>query len=355
MGQSIEGMRRPVRRRLQRVVQKSKDSDYVRRAMTVLHLAQGHSVSATSRQLYAARSSVQRWRTLFEEYGEEGLVPVARGRSAWSVTPALITALQTWLENSPNDYGYLRSRWSSELLALVVAEQVGLAIHASTIRRLLPQIGMVYRRARPILCLRDPQRNRKLRAINAVLARRRRGVEVFYGDEADVDFNPRIGAQWTPRGQHVEVPTPGKNIKHYLAGALHAQDGRVIWVEHPRKNSELFLRLLEALLRAYRTARTLVLILDNDVIHKSAAVQAWLARHPKIQLVFQPTYSPWVNQIERLWKTLHDTITRNHRCSTFRELAQRIIRFLEVVQPFPGNQHALATLHLLRISDQLSR
>jgi putative transposase len=343
---SIEGIRRPVRRRLQRVVQKSKDADYVRRAMAILHLAGGYGVSATAKLLYAARSSVQRWRGLFEEYGEDGLAPLERGRPTWSVTPALITALKTLLENSPNDYGYLRSRWSSELLALVVAEKFGLVVHASTIRRLLPEIGMVYRRARPILCLRDPQRNRKLRAIDAVLARRRRGVEVFYVDEADVDFNPRIGAQWTPRGQQVEVPTPGKNIKHYLAGALHAQDGRVIWVEHPRKNSELFLRLLEALLRAYRSARTLVLILDNYVIHKSASVQAWLARHPKVQLLFQPTYSPWVNQIERLWKTLHDTITRNHRCSTFRELAQRIIRFLQVVQPFPGNQQALATLRL---------
>lgn len=169
---------------------------------------------------------------------------------------------------------------------------------------------------------------------------------MFYVDEADVDFNPRIGAQWTPRGQQVEVPTPGQNIKHYLAGALHAHDGRIIWVEHPRKNSQLFLRLLEALLRAYRTARTLVLILDNYVIHKSASVRAWLAQHLKVRLVFQPTYSPWVNQIERLWKTLHDTITRNHRCATFRELALRIIRFLEVVQPFPGKQYALATLRL---------
>ena len=148
----------------------------------------------------------------------------------------------------------------------------------------------------------------------------------------------------TRRGEQVGIPTPGHNLKHYLAGALNAHTGRVVWTEHPRKNSVLFIRLLELLHRTYRGARELVLILDNYIIHKSEAVRRWLAAHPKFTLVFQPTDSPWVNQIERLWKTMHDTITRNHRCTTFRELALRIIRFLEVVQPFPGNQHSLATL-----------
>ena len=96
--------------------------------------------------------------------------------------------------------------------------------------------------------------------------------------------------------------------------------------------------------RIDRAARRLVLILDNYIIHKSAPVQRWLAANPKFTLLFQPTYSPWVNRIERLWKTMHDTVTRNHRCRTFEELAQRIVRFLEVVSPFPGNHHALATM-----------
>lgn len=119
-----------------------------------------------------------------------------------------------------------------------------------------------------------------------------------------------------------------------------------MWVNHARKNTPLFLKLLVALRRTYRSARRIVLILDNYVIHKSDAVHRWLADNPKVRLLFQPTYSPWVNRIERLWKTMHDTITRNHRCATFRDLAQRIIRFLDAVQPFPGNRHALATLEV---------
>ncbi|NKC15489.1 MAG: hypothetical protein GKR94_25820 [Gammaproteobacteria bacterium] len=92
----------------------------------------------------------------------------------------------------------------------------------------------------------------------------------------------------------------------------------------------------------YHGAKRIPLVLDNSIIHKSEKAQRWLSANPKLRLYFQPTYSPWVDQIERLWKTMHDTITRNYRCKSFVELAQPITRFFEVVQPFPGNHHALA-------------
>lgn len=345
MGHSIHSMPRPIRRRLKRTVQRAHDRDVVRRAMALLHLAAGCTVSETAERVCAARSTVQRWRDLYLEYGEAGLAPAVRGRSPWTVTEALMASLAELLEHTPEAYGYLRSTWSSELLSLELHRQHAMEIHPSTVRRVLPQMGYVWRRSRPVLVRRDPHKNRRLRAVARAL-RRRRGTETFYADEADIDFNPRLGSTWTPRGQQVGIPTPGQNQKHFLAGALHAHTGRLVWVEHPRKNSILFVKLLDALHRTYQSARRIVLILDNYIIHKSECVRRWLIQHPKLRLVFQPTYSPWVNQIERLWKTMHDTVTRNHRCNTFYELAQRIARFLDVVHPFPGNHHALATMRV---------
>lgn len=341
MRSSIQRMPRPTRRRLERVVQRSRERDHVRRAMALLHLARGLGVSETARLVCAARSTVQRWRDLYLEYGESGLVPDSRGRSKWTVTEEVISKINELLAQTPNDYGYLRSTWSSELLALEVRRQLECEIHASTIRRLLPKLGFAWTRARPILIRRDPRKNRRMRAIRRALRRRKR-AHTFYLDEADIDFNPRIGACWTPRGQQVGIPTPGQNQKHYVAGALNAHTGKLVWVEHERKNTTLFIKLLECLRATYRGARRIQLVLDNYIIHKSERAQRWLAVNPKFRLFFQPTYSPWVNQIERLWKTMHDTITRNHRCASFSELAQKILRFFEVVQPFPGNMHALA-------------
>ena len=191
---------------------------------------------------------------------------------------------------------------------------------------------------------RDPRKAERLAAIEAALSDNDPHTEVFYVDEADVDLNPRIGSSWMRCGEQTTVPTPGQNQKHYIAGALHAHTGRVVWVEHHRKTSALFLKLLEHFRRKYRRARTIVLILDNYVIHKSRVTRRWLAQNPRFQLLFQPTYCPWVNVIERLWKAMHDTMTRNHRCRSMYELCQSVVRFLHVAQPFPGNDHGVAHL-----------
>ncbi|KGM28292.1 hypothetical protein KS18_10400 [Photorhabdus luminescens] len=56
-------------------------------------------------------------------------------------------------------------------------------------------------------------------------------------------------------------------------------------------------------------AETLILILDNYSIHKSRLISDWLARHPKFNLLFLSVYSPRLNKIERLWQSLHETVT----------------------------------------------
>jgi transposase len=210
------------------------------------------------------------------------------------------------------------------------------------VRRELPKLGLRWRRARPTLCIRHPCSAERRRAINRQLAQSEPGVEVFYVDEADVDLNPKIGFLWSPVGQQQTIPTPGKNQKRYLAGALHARTGRVDYVEGLRKNTDLFLRLLEHLKRTYRSARKLVLIADNYIIHKSNLAQAWLRHNPKFDILFQPAYQPWVNDIEKLWKQLHDNITRNHRYSTIDKLMLAVRAFLREASPFPGNQPSVA-------------
>jgi len=302
MPTSIQRMPRPTRRRLQRIVQRSRKPELVRRALALVHLSKGRSVSETARLVCAARSTVQRWRDLYLEYGESGLVPASRGRSNWTVTEEVLSKIKELLTLTPGDFGYLRSDWSSELLALEIQRQTGCAIHSSTVRRLLPKLGFVWSRTRPILIRRDPRKNSRMRAIRRALRRRVR-VETFYLDEADIDLNPRIGACWTQRARQVGVPTPGQNQKHYVAGALNAHTGKLVWAEHSRKNTTLFVKLLESLRATYRRARRIQLILDNYIIHKSEQAQRWLSANRKFRLFFQPTYSPWVNQIERLWKT----------------------------------------------------
>jgi transposase len=301
-------------------------------------------VGDVAHALVVARSSIYRWTRWFEADGIAGLFRCRGGRVPVVVTDSLLDALTALLDQHPRQYGYLCSTWSSQLLALALREVHGIEIHPSTVRRALRRTDFAWRRAHPTLCIADPRKAEKLEAIQRAIDSTVPYTEVFYVDEADIDLNPRIGFNWSRRGQQCAVPTPGKNQKHYVAGALHAHSARLVWVEHHRKNTHLFIKLLDALHRQYRRARRIVLVLDNYIIHKTGLVAQWLALHPKFQLLFQPVYYPWVNQIERLWKAMHDTVTRNHRCKTLFDLCQDIKRFFCAVQPFPGAGHGVAKL-----------
>jgi transposase len=46
------------------------------------------------------------------------------------------------------------------------------------------------------------------------------------------------------------------------------------------------------------------IIVDNLSTHKTPAIKAWLARHPRFHIHFTPTGSSWINQVERWFSYL---------------------------------------------------
>ncbi len=341
MRHSIEEMKRGIRRRLKRVVQKHPDANYSRRANAMLLLHAGQRKAEVARTLSLSRSTLYDWINRYEIYGETGLIPELPGAPESTVTESLCTYLLTLVTQLPSRHGFGRSRWTSEILAKQVEAELSIPIHPSTIRRLLPKLGVRWNRARPTLCIKDPHKARKMQEINQALDKADSDYPVFYVDEADVDLNPRIGHAWMLKGKQTAVPTPGKNQKRYLAGALNSNTGQVVWVADEKKNSFLFIRLLSALRKTYRRAKQITVIVDNYVIHKSGITRCFLSNNRKFKLLFQPVYHPWVNKIELLWKQLHDNVTRNHRYSTIKQLMQAVGHFMNQVAPFPGNNISL--------------
>ena len=339
---SLVSLTRSQKRRFKRLIQRSDNGRVVRRAQVLLQLASGVSPTAVSRSLSVARSTVYRWATQFQTAGEAFLEACGSGRRAYTVDDTLLETLAELVEQPPSDYGYLRSTWTSEMLAETLNSLLSRPIHASTVRRWLVNLGFGWRRARPTLHLRDPRAATRLKAIHRALSRAPSGHEVFDADEVDIDLNPKIGFLWSTQGCQRAIPTPGQNRKRYLAGALHARTGRVAYVEGTRKNSDLFLCLLDHLRQTYRAARRIILIVDNYIIHKCRLAHVWLKHNPKFRLLFQPAYQPWVNDIEKLWKQLHDNVTRNHRYSTIDRLMDAVRAFMRAASPFPGNCPSVA-------------
>jgi transposase len=155
------------------------------------------------------------------------------------------------------------------------------------------------------------------------------GEVVLFGDEVDIDFNPKTGHLWCRKGVPAEIETPGRNQKRHLAGAPNVDTGHFLYVEGEKKRSHLFVKLLRKISCSYRYARRIHLLVDNYSIHNSRLTRSELATlEHRIRLHFLPGYSPEYNPVERIWRAMHDAVTRNHRFRSMALLMRAVHRYL---------------------------
>jgi transposase len=280
-----------------------------------------------------AKSQVYRVAKRFIEHGLVGLADRREDNGEHKITEAYEMELLGILEGSPQDHGFRRPTWTQELLILVLVERTDIKISVTAMSRLLRRLEIRLNRPKPIVNCPWPKarRMRRLRAIRRLIKNLPRDEVALYLDEVDIDLNPKTGPDWTPRGLQRLVLTPGCNQKRYLAGAFDPKARKLIWVEGDHKNSLLFLRLLYKLVaETYATARRIHIILDNYSIHDSQQVQLALKTEMgnRLSLHFLPPYCPDHNRIERIWKDLHDNVTRNHRCAGIEELMAEVRLYL---------------------------
>ncbi|AYA41147.1 IS630 family transposase [Xenorhabdus nematophila] len=325
----IPSTSRNERRQMKKIVQKTTDKNYARRIMGILLLDKTRSVPQVAGILCCAESSVWRWLKKFREHGWAGLQSLPAGRHIQWHSARYLPLFYYFLEHAPQQFGYIGSRWSLSFFVFLLRKYLHITLSISTLYRYFCKQGIVWRRAAPTLKQPDPEYDEKMARIAEALSRASEKHPVVYEDEVDIDFNPKIGADWYFKGQQKRIVTPGQNQKYYFAGCLDAQTGKLVSTGYTRKNSDLVIKMLEALKRAYREAETLSVILDNYGIHKSKKVRAWLLNNPTVTLLFLPVYSPWLNKIERLWQSLHETVTRNHCCQFMWQLIRNVKIFLK--------------------------
>lgn len=299
------------------------------RAHILLLLADGHTWAAVCAVLYCSRRTIARWKERFEEQGPEGLRDCPRGAPKrfglfWA---ALVVA---WVKDfTPRAFGFLRSRWCCETLALLLGQLHGVDVSRETVRRWLRRENLVWRRPRPVLRRPDAERQARLDKIRAVLRELPDDETAVFEDEVDLTLNPPLGCMWMERGQQAEVVTPGDNEKCYLAGSLHWRTGLLLTTVGPHRDAALFVRHLEDLLSRLRRYKKIHVICDNAKFHTSRLVQEFYARHQdRLEFHPLPRYAPECNPVERVWWRLHEAITRNHQCQDLRELVDLALAWL---------------------------
>jgi transposase len=332
------------RRRLRRRYHRENNAVVKVRVLVVSRLSEGATSVDIERSGLCVRSTVSYVAERFRSLGDLGLEDGRRFNGSGKLSETVLIRLAELIRDTPQRLGWRRPTWTRELMALQLERDTGIRLSVTTLSRLLRRMGI--RWGRPKLFVECPwsqrRRRRRLAQIRTLVENLGPDEVALYEDEVDIHLNPKPGPDWMPHGVQKWVRTPGQNKKCYLAGALNLSTGLVAWTEGEHKRSQLFIDLLDTLVRRYRRCRRIHLILDNYSIHKSRITRAALQRHRRrVVLHFLPPFCPDENLIERLWRDLHANVTRNHRCRSIEELMGEVRSYLKAAQPYPGNKPSI--------------
>jgi putative transposase len=153
---------------------------------------------------------------------------------------------------------------------------------------------------------------------------------------------------WSPIGQQVMISTPRQPYKRYGLGAVNYHAGETVVIFRRRKRRREVAELLQALLDKHPD-ETLYVAWDNSNTHEDDEVEAVLrAACGRLILLYLPTYSPWLNPIENLWRHFRREVTH---C----ELFESVKALLAASQDFfdRHNQKPHLVLSIIGVSQQV--
>jgi len=110
-----------------------------------------------------------------------------------------------------------------------------------------------------------------------------------------------------------------------LYAALDVTSGQVIADLTDRHRAQEFRSFLNLINRSVPDDLDVHVVVDNSSTHKTPEIKRWLLRHPRFTLHFTPTYSSWLNLVERWFAELTNKWLRRGTHRSTKELERAIL------------------------------
>jgi transposase len=318
------------------------------RARIVLACAEGKDNRSVARALDVVESTVGKWRKRFVKMGVDGLSDSPRPNVHRKLSDEKVEAvIRTTLEALPPG----STHWSTRKMA----KRSG--VSRSSVSRLWRAFRLRPHRQDTFTLSTDDFFVEKVRDIVGLYMSPPDHAVVLCVDEKSAIQALERSQPLLPMdfGQCVQrTHTYARHGTTNLFAALDHATGKVIGECFPRKRASEFRRFLTTVDEKVPADIQVHLVVDNSSIHGAPTVRRWLRQHGRFHLHFVPTYSSWLNLVERWFANLtQDAIRRGSHRSTV-ELEQAIGAYIDASnadpKPFVWTKTAdqiLASVHRL--------
>jgi putative transposase len=293
------------------------------RARIVLACAAGEPNSAVARRFELTNATVGKWRSRFVKHRIAGLYDELRpGRPRTVDDEQVASLVRRTLQQKPKDGS---THWSVRR----AAQESG--ISKSTVHRYFQLFSLKPHRSESFKLSTDPFFIEKLRDVVGLYLNPPENALVLSVDEKSQMQALERTQPMLPLGLgYIEGIT--HDYKRHgtttLFAALDVLNGKVLTQCKPRHRHQEFLAFLRRIDESVPQRLDIHLIVDNYSTHKHARVKAWLARRPRWHLHFIPTYSSWLNQVERFFALISEKAIRRGSFSSVQDLVAKVDHFV---------------------------
>lgn len=270
------------------------------RCRIVLGCADGKSNQEVAAELGIWPQSVGKWRRRYLERGLDGLADEPRPGAPRRITDEQVEeVIVATLERTPKD----ATHWSRASMA---AES---GLSKSTVGRIWRAFNLQPHQVDTFKLSTDPQFIDKVRdVVGLYLDPPEKALVLCVDEKSQIQALDR-SAPVLPMMPGMPERRTHDYLRHgvtTLFAALDVATGEIIGSLHRKHRAIEFRKFLNKLDKQVPAELDVHLICDNYSTHKAPIIVRWLAAHPRFHLHFTPTYSSWLNQVERWFGLLTD-------------------------------------------------
>jgi hypothetical protein len=237
------------------------------------------------------------------------------------------------------------------------------AITTGGLCKLLRRIGISYKRGLEFTVSPDPDCEAKLSYARTLLKEVNSSngrLVLGYLDELSYYRQPSVSRAYEERGhkQPKAMRSVQTDVLSRILGVLDTSSGRVLYHQGHKAGVSELVELYRAMVAAYPDAQRIYVLQDNTPTHfhpdvlvalepqecpwpmrplpnwpkepSSFARNKWGSLRLPIQIVPLPTYAPWTNYIEKLWRKLKQEVLHMHNLADkLDELHALVAHFLD--------------------------
>jgi transposase len=237
------------------------------RLMAVERVREGEPAAKVIEAYGFSRTTIYKWlkAALQPGLGIRALRSTKAPGRPRTLTPRQESQVFRWINGrDPRQYGLDFGLWTRAVVVELIQKKFGMKLGLTAVGELLARLGLTPQKPLQRAYQRDPEAIEQWqRETFPALARQAKaeGAEIFFWDESGFRADTVHGKTWGVRGQTPVVQRPGQRQAISAASAVNANGAFWFCTYEGGLNAELFVELLEKMLKYRR--KPIHLVLDS--------------------------------------------------------------------------------------------